>query len=105
MTDGRRFRGQHLIPQHMQDVLARYLFKGVRPGDFLSAVLANDLVQAFGQADATNEEMMWHYATWLYNHAPHHPTACWGSWSQVNWWCEQGGADGLGLDLEVKDDG
>ena len=99
-----RFRGQHLIPTHMQEGLARYLFDGIAPGGFLSAILANDLVQAFGRSDAINEEMMWHWASWLYNYAPAYPAKCWGSYEQIDWWCLQGGAKGLGFEDALKED-
>lgn len=39
-------------------------------GDFLTAVLANDLVGAFGRADGYNAQIMQDYASFLYNMMP-----------------------------------
>jgi len=39
-------------------------------GDFVTAVLANDLVRAFGAADDENRENLFDYARFLYNDMP-----------------------------------
>lgn len=52
-------------------------------GSFLERLLANDLVGAFGKADAANTANMREWAAWLYNHCPTH---CYGSEEMVDAW-------------------
>jgi len=58
------------IPGGMAGGLIRYFENRIPPGDFLTAVLENDLMEAFGRADMQNEHCMKAYCTWLYNQAP-----------------------------------
>lgn len=71
------------IPEHMHSAVTDYLKRGLEPGDFLRAVLENDLVQAFGRADTTNLEHMFDWASFLYNEMP---SNAWGSKEKVNAW-------------------
>ena len=73
------------LPEHMREGAEDYIERGYDPGSFLFAVLANDLVGAFGHADSTNLAAIHTWAQWLYNEAPH---ACWGSPAKVVAWCE-----------------
>ena len=62
-------------------------FEQRRPtGDFLGAVLANDLVGAFSQADDRNSLAMRDYVFWLYNYAPGRSSGVWGSREAVAAW-------------------
>jgi hypothetical protein len=72
-----------ILPEHMRDVARGYVERGYPPGGFLRAVLANDLVGAFGRADGPNAHCMGDWATWLFNEAP---SACWGSSEKVTAW-------------------
>lgn len=72
---GYRFRNME-IPQHMLEALLRYKERGIPPGDFLQAVLCNDLVEAVGRADDYNIEVIPAYADFLYNQLPR---TAWGS--------------------------
>lgn len=56
-----------LIPAYMIDGLERYVVHRVRPGDFLYAVLCNDLMLAFVKADDNNTEMMKGWVMVLHN--------------------------------------
>ena len=76
-------RGIEILPQHMQDGVRLYLDKGVKPGSFLTAVLSNNLVEAFKTADVTNIMNMQRWATWLYNDCP---VGAWGSLDKVESW-------------------
>lgn len=58
------------LPEYMQGAVRRYLFEGVPPGDFLTAVLENDLGEACARADATNRVMLHDYMIFFYNFAP-----------------------------------
>lgn len=71
------------IPEYMHGGLLRYIVDGIGPGDFLSAVLANDLREACGRADGVNRHLLWQYVRWLYNEAP---SGCWGSPEEVDHW-------------------
>jgi len=71
------------LPNHMQEGASDYVSKGSLPGGFLMAVLSNDLVGAFGQADIINTHAMRDWAAWLHNEAP---SECWGSREKVYAW-------------------
>jgi len=67
------FRGQcyaHMIPEYMLEGLKDYIFEGTPPGDFLTAVLCNDLMEAVGRADDTNITVIPWYCGILYNYMP-----------------------------------
>lgn len=74
------------IPQRMMDSLERYLEHGVEPGGFLRAVLENDLVGAFGRADAENMRAMKAWASYIYNEVP---SGSWGSPEIVKAWLDK----------------
>lgn len=71
------------VPQHDHEGLLLYMFDRVEVGGFLMAVLQNDLMEAFGRADAKNTLAMANIAGFLYNHAP---APCWGSKVKVAAW-------------------
>lgn len=96
-------KGFHLIPHHMRSGLDLYLRKGIMPGSFMTAVLENKLVDAFGRADDVNKHCLKEYAEFLYNYAPKVPVPAWGSPEIVAEWSKRGGADGIGLKL-MEDD-
>ncbi len=73
------------IPDYMHGGLIRFYENGIPPGDFLSAVINNDLKEAFGRADSTNQYYIRSYLKWLYNHAP---AGTWGYPDAVKTWCE-----------------
>ena len=62
------------IPEYMRGGIVRFYENGIPPGDFLTAVIDNDLKEAIGRADGTNQHLLWNYVNWFYNHAPS------GSW-------------------------
>ena len=71
------------LPEYMKDGVMLYVFQGVRPGSFLTAVLENNLTQSFGQADHNNVACMFDWAKLLYMYLP---SQCWGSKEIVaNW--------------------
>ncbi|NDC55374.1 MAG: hypothetical protein EBZ69_00825 [Alphaproteobacteria bacterium] len=78
------FTGEYAaIPERMQEALKRYVLESVKPGDFLSAVLSNDLRNAVGRADRDNVTLLPLYIRWLYNVAPGN---CWGSPENFETW-------------------
>ena len=62
--------GRGLIPGHMWGAVQRYFLNGIPPGHFLSAVLSNDLIEAFARADDENARAMEQWCKFLYNYAP-----------------------------------
>jgi len=79
-----------MLPEHMQGAARDYVERGWPPGEFLLAVLTNDLVAAFGRADATNVLFMHQWAMWLYNECP---SGAWGSVEKLQVWCLAHGED------------
>lgn len=65
-----------LIEPRFKDALQRYIEHGIPPGDFLCAVLCNDLREACGRGDAEALDNLPHIVSYLYNRCP---AGCWGS--------------------------
>lgn len=74
------------IPDHLLGGLERYLEYGDRPGDFLRAVLENDLRGAFQFGDQASREALDSLVLLLENHVR---SDCWGSPETVEQWMRQ----------------
>ena len=72
-----------LLPEHIRGSAKRYLEEGIMPGDFLQAVICNDLLGAFLKADDTNVSNMLDIVKFFYNEAP---TISWGSKEEMKKW-------------------
>ena len=79
-----RFK-EFYIPAHMMGGLSRYVEHGIAPGDFLCAVITNDLFAAVQHADHENAANLPAYAAWFYNEAP---SACYGCREAMDRWIE-----------------
>ncbi len=79
---GYTFRG-FSIPTYILNALQRYIENGDPPGDFLSAVICNDLTEAVARADDHNVLNLPAYVAYLYNEAP---SECWGSKENMQAW-------------------
>ena len=80
------YRFQHYyIPERMEPSIRRYIDDKVLPGDFLQAVICNDLKEAVGRADEENMDNLPAYAAYFYNEAP---ATCWGSPEKMKAWIE-----------------
>ena len=77
-----------MIPAHCRAGMKRYIEQGVIPGDFLQAVVENDLVHSFGLADNVNMTHLKDYANFLYNEAPFQS---WGSKEIMHAWAKAKG--------------
>jgi len=66
--------------------LRRYVDDGCPTGDFLEAVLSNDLFDACGRADADNLITLAEIVAWIYNEAP---STCHGSRQRYADWIEK----------------
>ncbi len=71
------------IPEYMQGGIILYYENGIPPGDFLTAVINNDLKEAVGRADDTNVNALKAYVMWFYNQAP---TGSWGHAGACDEW-------------------
>lgn len=66
----------HMVPRELEHVadlcfsLYEWSAKGGHLGDFLTAVVKNDLKEAVGRADNVNQKQLWVYPTFIYNCAP-----------------------------------
>ena len=77
-----------VIPGHMVDSLEHWV-RSARPmGQFLTAVVSNDLSGACAHADPVNQGLLPAYVGWLYSEAP---GPCWGSPAKVACWIRDGG--------------
>jgi hypothetical protein len=72
--------------QQTKDTIDNYVSKRWRPGSFVTAVLANDLMQAFACADEDNAENMHSIVKYVYNHTPN---ICHGSYEIVDNWLKK----------------
>ncbi len=76
------------LPSHMQGAVKRYIEKGIPPGDFLTAVIENNLLRAVSHADDTNVKALKTWVQFFYNEAPGN---CWKTKEAMNAWVKQGG--------------
>jgi len=73
--------------------IIQFVVNGTRPGDFLQAVLRNDLLEAVTRADSDNLRDLRDITKFVYNCAP---AKCWRTPEKVNGWIEAGGLKGQG---------
>jgi len=79
------------LPDYMQGGMQRYIEDGIDPGDFLFAVLSNNLSEAVQCADCTNIEKLPDYVMFMYWEIP---STAWGSKELVHQWIADGGLQG-----------
>jgi len=68
-----------------KNTIDNYVNKGWDPGGHITAVLANDLMRAFGSADPVSRQEMFEVTSYLYNDVP---SSCHGSYEIVQQWLE-----------------
>jgi hypothetical protein len=73
----------YLIPENMRPELLRWIEDGIRPGDFLNAIIENDLYRTFNIADDENIFRIQSYVKFFYNCTP---IGCWGSIIKAKEW-------------------
>lgn len=83
--------GVPLVPEHIQGALKRYYEDGIPGGDFLHAVLCNNLAGAFRQADSKNLTRLRYIVQWVYWVLP---ASAWGNSEAVEAWMALGGMRG-----------
>jgi hypothetical protein len=71
------------VPEHTQQALEDFIFRGFEPGSFLMSVLGNDLMGAASRSDYANRPNLSSIALWVMHNAP---TNCWGDFKIVMDW-------------------
>lgn len=92
-------RGLEALPAHCRAGMMAYVMAGRIPGQFLQAVIRNNLVDAFGLADSVNLTYMAAYAQFLKWAMP--PPA-WGSELAMQNWSQIGGLVGYEKEKEKE---
>jgi hypothetical protein len=75
--------GAFYIPERMMGSIQRYVELGIPPGDFLTAIICNDLREAVGRADDENMANIPAFVSYFYNEVP---SQCWGSRENMDAW-------------------
>lgn len=73
------------IREDLLGALERYLNNGIMPGSFMTAVLENNLKEAFGRADIENSSNLRNIVGYIYHHIP---SPAWGSPEKVKAYVE-----------------
>lgn len=81
-----------LLPQTSRNELIEYVLRGTRPGEFLYAVLINDLIASAQRADHANINCL---RCWAQVMVWGVPMACRGTEELVENWITKGGLKGL----------
>ena len=71
------------IPERMHEGILNYVNHGILPGDFLKAIITNDLKEAVNRADDENLDLLVAYVSLFYNHTPF---PCYGSKHKMDAW-------------------
>lgn len=88
------------LPKHMRGGVLRYLKHGIEPGQFLRAILENNLKEAYARADEINIECIKAWVIWLMYRCP---AAAQGSPEIVQDWIARGGMTGEKPEPEVPE--
>ena len=80
------------LPKTLHGGVRRWIENGIEPGDFLCAVIQNNLTESFFRADEDNRENLFRIVSWFYNQAP---GGCWGGEEKFRAWKERGVLLGL----------
>ena len=74
------------IPERMGGGIRRYVDHGIQPGDFLTAVIQNNLHESVGSADDENRKNLPAYVSYFHQECPR---ICWGSPDRMSLWMER----------------
>ena len=104
MYDREKYKGK--VSEHLLDGLCNYGQHRQMVGDFLTAVLQNDLMVAMGRADDLSRLELFEICRFVYNEMP---SQCWGSKEIVRKWltgCEgdemKGGSEQKATDVAIS---
>lgn len=84
------------IPKHMVGGVLRWVEFGIDPGDFMRAVLTNDLYAAAGRADDQNARCLYDWVRLMHVL----PSGCFGNEENYKAWRKAGGLRGMKLSTE-----
>ena len=70
----------------MRSGLGLYLTTGRLPGDFLQALLSNNLIDTFARADPTNFPLLQKWCWWMHGEFPY---TAWGSKKKMLAWSKE----------------
>lgn len=73
------------VPEHLREGLTEYLVEGRPMGRFLTAVVENDLYEAYRRGDPASLEGLPRIMSFLIWHAP---SSAWGSPAKVEAWLD-----------------
>jgi hypothetical protein len=79
------------LPENVRYPVRAYIESGREPGDFLTAVICNDLHHALSFADHDNLAKLKTIVQFFYTQAP---TFCWGDAKKFAFWTDRGGLHG-----------
>jgi hypothetical protein len=80
-----------LLPSQIRHGVQDYVENGNHVGGFLTAVITNDLKNAFGRADEVNRERLFDIVAFFHNEAP---GPCWGNPDKMQTWMAHHGLAG-----------
>ena len=81
--------GDGACPDWARDSINRYMSEGLPTGDFLRAVLANDLMAAFARADVATAKTMAGIVGYVHRHVPHGICGSYEIVDQYARWCAE----------------
>lgn len=87
MADQKILQDYGQIRKNIIEGMNRFVCYHRGVGHFLTAVLSNDMREAFGRADADNQKTMFQIVSYCHNEIPGN---CWGTPEKVKRWIEQG---------------
>ncbi len=85
MKDAAILQDYGVIGEPILSGINRFVLLHEKKGDFITAVLCNDLREAFGRADHLNQKIMFQIVSYCHNQIP---GLCWGSPEKVKAWVE-----------------
>lgn len=74
-----------MITRRAKEGIDAYVDYGVPTGDFLQAVLSNDLMEACSRADDDHQHALFDICSYIWNYTP---SVCWGSKSHYETWLQ-----------------
>ena len=86
------------LPEHIRHGVKIYIEHGIEPGDFLTAVISNDLKGSFAVADEINRDRLFDIVSFFYNEAP---MDCWGSRERMAAWIKHSGLAGWAVGATI----
>lgn len=76
------------LPESLREGVKLYIEQGIPVGDFLQAVIENNLIEAVGHADSQNIRILKDIVLFFYWEVP---SICWGSKEKYEEWIRMGG--------------